>query len=41
MHGFSIATPAALKTNTAHTVHIRFEASATDLINSPTALTCP
>src|SRR5262249_13985323 len=41
MHGFSIPTPAALKTSTAHTVHIRFETSATDLTNSPASLTCP
>jgi len=40
MHGFSIATPASLKNGSLHTVHIRFETSATDLGNSPASITC-
>jgi len=40
MHGFSIATPAGLTDGNQHTVHVRFETSATDLTNSPKSLTC-
>ena len=40
LHGFSIATPNALKTGTAHTVSVRFEGSATNLSGSPVSLTC-
>src|SRR5215471_612268 len=39
-HGFSVAVPAALKTGTAHTVHIKFETATTDLSGSPASLTC-
>jgi parallel beta-helix repeat protein len=39
-HGFSIAVPAALETGTAHSVHIKFETSATDLTGSPASLSC-
>jgi hypothetical protein len=40
LHGFSIATPNALKTGTAHTVSVRFESSGTNLAASPVSLTC-
>jgi hypothetical protein len=40
LHGFSIATPASLKNGTLHTVHVKFEASTTDLSGSPASLTC-
>jgi photosystem II stability/assembly factor-like uncharacterized protein len=40
LHGFSIPTPAALKNGAAHTVHLKFETSATDLSGSPFSLTC-
>ena len=40
LHGFSIATPNALKTGTAHTVGVRFEGSGTNLAASPVSLTC-
>ncbi len=40
LHGFSIATPNALKTGTAHTVSVRFESSGTSLSGSPVSLTC-
>jgi hypothetical protein len=39
-HGFSIPIPAALKTSTAHSVHIKFETSTTDLSGSPASLNC-
>jgi hypothetical protein len=41
LHGFSVATPAALKDHATHAVHVKFEASATELSNSPASLTCP
>ncbi|MGH9762625.1 MAG: hypothetical protein ACREAC_17530, partial [Blastocatellia bacterium] len=41
MHGFSIPTPAALKTGTAHSVHLKFETGSTDLGGSPQSMTCP
>ncbi|HKV42784.1 MAG TPA: hypothetical protein VJX67_26535 [Blastocatellia bacterium] len=41
LHGFSIPTPAALKNSQAHSVHVKFEASTTELTNSPASLTCP
>src|SRR5262249_20330560 len=34
LHGFSIDTPASLKTSSAHRLNIRFETSSTNLINS-------
>src|SRR5215471_1168876 len=40
MHGFSIATPASLKNGISHTVHVKFETSATDLTNSPVSIAC-
>jgi len=39
-HGFSFPVPAALKTSTAHSVHIKFETAATDLSGSPASLNC-
>jgi murein DD-endopeptidase MepM/ murein hydrolase activator NlpD len=40
LHGFSIPTPAILKDGQAHSVSVRFESSASNLTNSPKALTC-
>jgi hypothetical protein len=40
MHGFSITTPAALKTGTAHSIHVNFETSGIELGNSPTSISC-
>ncbi|MGH9826749.1 MAG: BACON domain-containing protein, partial [Blastocatellia bacterium] len=40
LHGFSIPTPASLKDGAAHSVHVKFETSATELTNSPAMLTC-
>ncbi|HUK91917.1 MAG TPA: hypothetical protein VLZ81_16055, partial [Blastocatellia bacterium] len=40
LHGFTIPVPAALLTGTAHSVHIKFESSATDVTGSPATLTC-
>ena len=40
LHGFSVATPAALKDGAAHNVVVRFEASTANLGNSPRSLTC-
>lgn len=39
-YGFSVATPAALKTGGAVSVHVKFETSSTELINSPKSVTC-
>ncbi|HUK89930.1 MAG TPA: PKD domain-containing protein, partial [Blastocatellia bacterium] len=42
LHGFSVPTPAALVTHSAHLVHVKFETGPTaDLHNSPASLTCP
>lgn len=40
LHGFSIATPLALRNGAAHTVSVRFESSGTSLSGSPVSLTC-
>jgi hypothetical protein len=40
LHGFSIPTPSELKDGAAHTVHVEFGTSTTDLSGSPFALTC-
>ena len=40
LHGFSFATPSSLMTGSAHSVHVKFETSATDLSGSPASLTC-
>lgn len=40
LHGFSLPTPANLKNGFAHSVHVKFEASATELTNSPASITC-
>src|SRR5262249_7570008 len=40
VHSFAITTPASLRSGSAHTVHIKFEASATDLSNSPATVNC-
>jgi len=42
LHGFAITTPAALKNGVSHTVHFKFEASATELTGgSPATISCP
>jgi hypothetical protein len=41
LHGFSVAFPASLKDGQAHIIHVKFEASTTELSNSPASLTCP
>jgi hypothetical protein len=41
LHGFKIPLPASLMTGTAHSVHVKFETSSTDLVGSPASLTCP
>jgi hypothetical protein len=40
IHGFSLPTPASLKNGAAHSIHIKFEASATELSGSPASITC-
>jgi hypothetical protein len=40
LHGFSMATPAAIKDGASHTVHVKFETSATDLTSSPVTQIC-
>src|SRR5262249_49386753 len=40
LHGFSVTTPASLKDGAPHSVHIKFEASATELSSSPASITC-
>jgi hypothetical protein len=40
LHGFSVATPAALKDGNPHTLHLKFETSTTDLSNSPASIAC-
>jgi subtilase family serine protease len=40
LHGFKVALPAALATGTTLTVHVKYETSATDLIQSPVSLDC-
>ena len=39
-HGFSIPTPISLKTETSHSVHLKFGTSGAELIKSPATLTC-
>ncbi|HYL99034.1 MAG TPA: hypothetical protein VEZ90_08785, partial [Blastocatellia bacterium] len=41
LHGFNVTTPAALKTNTPHSVHVKYETGTTDINGSPVSLTCP
>jgi len=40
LHGFNFPTPAGLKNNQPHSLSVRFEASATNLVGSPRSLTC-
>ncbi len=40
LHGFSIATPSALRDGNTHTLSVRFESSGTNLALSPTSLNC-
>jgi len=40
LHGYSIPTPTALLNGVAHSVHLKFETSTTELAGSPFALTC-
>ncbi|MGH9765099.1 MAG: hypothetical protein ACREAC_30050, partial [Blastocatellia bacterium] len=40
LHGFSIPTPASLQNGVTHSVHVKFEASTTELTSSPASLTC-
>jgi subtilase family serine protease len=40
LHGFSFVTPSSLMTGSAHSIHVKFETSATDLSGSPASLTC-
>jgi len=40
MHGFSIPSPASLKNGAAHTVHVKFEGSTTELSGSPASINC-
>ncbi len=40
LHGFNIPTPASLKNGQPHTLRVRFEASSSDLNNSPKSITC-
>ena len=41
LHGFSIATPSSLKTNTTHSVSAKFGGTPTQLPSSPKSLSCP
>ena len=41
LHGFSIATPSSLKTNTTHSVSAKFGGTTTQLSSSPKSLSCP
>jgi RHS repeat-associated protein len=40
VHGYSIATPVSLKNGGAHTIHIKFSGTSTELSNSPKTITC-
>ena len=40
LHGFVLATPASLKTNSAHSVSVKFGGTTTLVSNSPRSLTC-
>jgi len=40
LHGFNIPTPASLKDGNTHSVHVKFETSASELINSPSSINC-
>jgi len=40
LHGFTISTPTSLKNNQAHSISVKFEISANNLIGSPTSITC-
>src|SRR5215471_9742101 len=40
LHGFSIPTPASLKDGATHSVHLKFEASTTELSGSPAPISC-
>ncbi len=40
LHGFSFATPLALRDGLPHTLFVRFESSGTNLASSPASLTC-
>jgi hypothetical protein len=40
LHGFSITTPASLRSGSAHSVHLKFETSTTELSGSPASLNC-
>jgi len=40
MHGFSITTPGQLRDGSMHSVHVKFEASTTELSSSPASLNC-
>jgi len=40
LHGFSVATPSSLKDGATHSVHVKFETSATELSNSPASINC-
>src|SRR5262249_8982841 len=40
LHGFAITTPASLKNGSLHTIHIKFETSATELTGSPSSMNC-
>jgi glucose/arabinose dehydrogenase len=41
LHGYRFYLPASVLDGQAHSIHLKFETSAVDLINSPSALTCP
>src|SRR5262249_38685674 len=41
IHGFSLPTPAGLKTGTTYTLWVNFGGTSTQLSASPRALTCP
>ncbi|HYL99682.1 MAG TPA: hypothetical protein VEZ90_12065 [Blastocatellia bacterium] len=40
LHGFTLPIPAALKDGTSHSLHIKFEASTTELSGSPVVVNC-
>ncbi|HEY6330230.1 MAG TPA: PQQ-dependent sugar dehydrogenase [Blastocatellia bacterium] len=39
-HGYSVPTPPIFKDGQPHSLHVEFETTTTDLINSPAAITC-
>ena len=41
LHGFNIPTPSNFKDGNAHNVNVQFEASALNLVGSPSTLSCP